>query len=1139
MQGQPSMAATANLSRAEGAAGAGELARAARSLESVQGNVSGQTMAIQQMTLSGQQQATNLNMLLNQLSTQVAGLNQAVMQMASATRMAAMPMPGMQQPMSMGLPGPAIPPPPMMGGGGFRAAMGTGFGYAAQGMSLAGAGLGAFGGVFGRVGAGLAQPFLGAHIYGGPNGPQLGQDVGFMRSLGMATGVGINPDMLRTASASQIEALGRERMRNRFEDAALGTIGGMGHLGLALGGEAIGSGIMGAMGVGGIAGFGGGMLLGGGIAAAGGLAINETMRQTANIRGFGEQFGRNAYRFMDVGGGGRGANGLRLPSRSQRRTFGEAMNRMSIDDLVFNDQDVTEMFAGMSEQDLMRGMRSTQEVVQRMRQAKETFKLIGQQMGQGIQEASQTMGIMQSLGGDPMGRQGRAMIFGASSIPGLMPGEAMGRMGQFGQQFVAAGAGMEGAGLMEASMRIGQGAINRGALSASQIAALGGREGVAGSMANLTAAYAASAMGQASMMGGPGTMGGGIFSTMSAASNRAMDPNRIMEMMGGDLQKEFLGAAGGFGAQADMYAKLKSQADVLKNSLGLTDRNAMLAALRQLDPNMTGTQADAYIKQFESLPEAMRDKQRAMVQQASEQAHSQAIEQFSPWARFKRGAQRAFTPLSENMNMAVEGAGSMLENMSEDISLGLTGRENVNLSMGMTSESLRALRARGGDRVTRMEEEMLDVPAPGTGGREGRSVRAQIQAENSRRKERNRIRKRQRAMESEAPPASTRARYKKMAQNAMATPSSRRKLEEAKRVLEDPNSSSSERRAAMQETLSLISNGAYDGLDQMVDEQGNPTRGSLSAQKAIQEAAASVLGVSPASALIGTETTPGAKGFGGSEKEELSEARTAIRGLLDVTEAQAMAVETPEVQAYIQALASGGDVIGTREAAAKKLGSNKGILDTIDTLQDERSWWDFGQSDFEELASLTTGKKGERLSQLSSRESAAGRVNIMGKSLAGLLGSKEFGRDIGGLGGLGRKDAGENLRQMGRLINRLSSEDLKRLGKMEGGEDFARVFSALQGVNVDDGIGAAETEILSGLGLSKEDIAGIKTQDDLGMAAALAMDKGDVAGLQTSASKKGFTSMQAANMQTMANQLQEISKLLSQMKEHPAFKKGQ
>lgn len=1097
------MSATANLSQAQASSGASELASAARSLESVQGNVSGQTMAIQQMTMAGQQQSTNLNMLLNQLSTQVAGLNQAVMQMAGATRMASMPQP-MHQQQAMG------PPMTAAGGAGFGQMAMTGGGYTFRGLGMANTGLQAAGGFFGRGGAMMAQPFLGGDVYSGGIRPQLGQEVGVLRGFGLASGIGLRPEMMKTASAEQVMALGRERMANRAGDAFLGAVGGAGHLGLALGGEALGSMAMGALGIGGIGGFAGSMLAGGAIAAAGGLAINETMDQAGNIRGFGEQFGRNAHRFM----GSVPSTGLRMPGRASRQTFGREMNRMSIQDLTFNAQDVQEMFATMTEQDLMQGARNTQEVVQRMRQAKEAFKVIGLTMGQGIREASETMGIMQSLGINPMGIQGRAAIFGASSIPGMKPGDAMRRSGEFGQRYVNIGGGAGGLRTMQTSLRSGQMAINEGLLSKEEVASFGGREGVGEAMAHFQDAFMGSELGRASILAGSGSFGLGVHDTLTLGSKRAMDPNRLLELESGKLQKEYLDQDP-YLRRMDQYAKISSLADeIQRGDRKISRRNAMVTAMKSIDRTLTDMQAGALLKQFENTGKEVERSRRDRVRLAGEQASSQAHEQFGIINKIKRSGQRMFTEPAEYLEDAATNFGDLLGRTSHRVEQSLMGVKDIDISEGLDLELIQSLKRRGSEAKNREEK----IPLIQSGGDPG--VKRAIQLENMRIEERNKLRDDQDLIDKQTPSAQMREKYRAMAQGAVQGNAS--EIRKAKEIIRDPSSTGMERRGAMKKLLSIASNDNYDSFDAS-------GKGGGAVKRAIQDAVLSAYGVDPASVLTGNETAKGLS-FSKEKQDRLTELRNELNSLTGATGIEGLKYESPEVMNYIRALSSGGigEAKAIADAADPELQEQFNKINKL--FKDKDSFLTVhhatrGESKFESLEKFAFGDFAKELRSLKREEAGAARMGIIGRGAARMLEKARVspGGKTGSL--LQSQQVGDITEGLGRLIE-LSDDDLNKLGDSK----MARTIKALkEAMSNDSVIDEKEARIIQGIvpSLKIEEVLENGTRaGDLGEIIAAASDFGTVRGLTTTVGKEGFTNLQIETMQTMKNEMDRISLML-------------
>lgn len=1122
------MSAAANATPV-GADGSADLARAARSLESVQGNVSGQTLAIQQMTMASQQQAVNLQLLITQLGNQVSTLSHALSQLSTGVQMSA------------AMSGMSAPAPAMHAGSSFGPQVMGGAAMAGRGLMTGAGVMSAFGAPFGRLGSALAAPFFGAPVFGpapGTVAPRMSPDVGFMRSLGMATGLGIQPEMMRQAGASQIHELGREHLQQRFGDMFMGTTGGAARFGGMLLGEAGGGAMASAMGLRGLTGFAAGTLLGLPISAALGAGINETMGQAASIRGFGDQFARNAFRFMPQSS--MGMQNLRRPDMRQRNRFGQAANRMAIDDLTFNDQDMTEMFAGMSQQDLLRGVQNVDEVVEKFRHTKETFKLIGRRMGQGLQEAAGTMSALQDLGFDPTSTRGRTAVFGASSVMGRSPTEAMGRGLAFGQQFAGQGFGREMFNVGLLSQQMGQSAIANGALNSVDIAALGGREGVGDAMGNLMGQFLNSSLGQATLLAGPGGRGMGVHQTMGLAGNRAStDINRLINIqMGGEEEiRQFLSSP--IEAKVRIFELVSDLARVYEQG-GASRSNAMRTALKQIAPGLNGAQLTAILKEFQNLPKATAESQMLMAGQAGAEIDDTAMEQMAIMARTKRALKGAFTPAAETLADGATDLGTRLGNLTNEAFRGLTGTESMNMGAGLDTATLSALRGRSGGGVIE-EREMAVV------GSDMQQMRAMQH------NARIRIRRRQRSEQEAINKASLNDRVltmaDKMAGAALATNSS--KIDKIKKKIQDPNTDQDEKRALMEELMSIVSQDTYSGAPN-------------SAKRAFQAAVEKRLGLDPAAIFGGREFK---SSFSGADREKLKDLREDMASLLGVSEDEAAGFARPEIQALVEAIQGGGDVEAARERAI-----DAGLQNQVDRIQElsESKFMDFrlgAWSSEDQIFGFATGR--DRLDAFARRlkgdggaialerlEAGQNRLKTLGQVSSNMLRQlRRRGKGMGTAGvgvGLRSGDASAILSNFDQLIGTLGKDEdaLKELdsGEIAGGKRMVEVVRALRGIDLSDDEGrltdGEKSRIASLLNITDSkamDELAKEVQDarSLGTVVAQAIDGQTPQNMQVTTKKGGeFTDQQIGLMQQMLADQRELTRMIAEMSKNPVFRKG-
>lgn len=1050
------------------------LERAARSLESVQGHVGGQTQAIQQMTMAAQQQSAALQMLISQLGMQVAGLSQAIGGMSTAVRMSSPAMSQMAYPMTMG----------DMGGGGGGGG-GAGFFRRAGGMAMAGgsaaaSGLYSAGKPFGAMGGGFISPFFGTPV-GAPGpgqiGPQMSQDVGLWRSAVMASGAGVDPRMMRTASGGALQQLGSERLQQNIADLGIGLTGGVARTAIGYGAGEAGMAIGGRLGLGMIGGGVAGMAIGGALAAPAGMALDEVMRQSAAQRGYGEQFGRSAFRMLgpqQTGAGGQGGFGaLRKPGMQDRLKVGQAVNRMEIQDLTFGQQDMTEMFAGMTQNDLGRGVRNVDEVVQRFRATKETLKIIGRRMGQAVQEGSGTMGALQDIGVDPTSARGRAAIFGASSISGLTPTEGMQRStGMAGTQWGARGgfgAGMLGVG--QTSLQVGQTAIQKGVLNATQIAALGGREGTGEALQQMVTGYLQSGVGQASLVAGSRAMGKGAQETIAmagqvASGSRAGLGRTIDVSMGGSKQiQEYLRDPR---MLADIYGKVRDLSNMYMDSgvSGGSRERAMRMALSQTTGERNDASLDAMVQLLKpkTIIASMRDQQRQDAANLTADMKTATYEQNAIFAGAKRGVRGALAPVADLLTRAHTSAAQTIANDVESFSNAAYGLERTTVGGGLDTETLAALNRRGGAGLYAHEA----VPAGsratvasevGGGGGGGAATRADESAA----AHRNRLRDEQRAIMTDG--AVDRTLKKKVAKQVFQAHDSARREEIAK-IKDRINKGDGEvKRVAMEELLSVYGGDEYKAAKSGKDSSDPETKKkSLDYLRALQEEVGRATGESVDAAIIGVGGQ--AKQFSGEDRKRLGRLSASIgfsmnlKGELQGDNSDVMAM--PEMAAYVGALAAGGeghDEVAAVRKAAKKKGVNAELV--VGALQTKAFQGPEGIRAIKDIQGMLTSVEGSGIgkgagyTELRNRQQVEDQTQIMGEGYAPLMGElkKTKGRGKGLSGNIETRlkssDSRVRIAAMAEMQAKLGKEDIEAIGGMEGGGPLAAILTQLQGVSGD------------------------------------------------------------------------------------------
>ncbi len=666
-----------------------ELSSAARGLQSVQGQIAGQTMAINQMSISGQQQTQQLSMLVNQLNMSVGQLIGALNAASGAQRMAAVPTP---PPMAF------MPPPVSMGamaggfaGGGMASQIGSGASDSMMNAARVGGGLftaGARG--IGTMAGAMAAPFLPGTYTGAQPGQQFGSvgNAGMARGMMMGTGlVDLSRQNQQRSNAAEVQRLAAERGSFKMGEIMLGAGSGLlgfganqlgGSIGSAIGSRALG-GVMGST----LGGLAGGVLGGGVIGAALMAPVNQTMDQIGAIRGTGEMLGRNAFRFNAPGRGDR-------PSFRERSGFGRSMLNEATSDLSFNNQDMQQMFSGAIENDLMRGVGNSQQARQRMRQLKESVKIIGQTLGTTIQES---MGVMGDLQGVGIGPGGATRALANANVSGLTRQEAL--QGQMSFMGKFAGTGLQGQGLANLaaqSQQVGQVAMRNGSLSSEQIAAAGGRAGVNQAYGQGMTTLMQGAFGQMNMAARMGTgsfggVSGNALGAMGQAGGAANTQNLISFAANrGERTRAMLNDPA---SQARMLQQIASVAGDMAKSTGGERDDIMKLLLKQQgieDPSV-------FMATIKAQPQALREQMRMQQRSLSEIQISQATENFSITGQLGRAAQGATLNVAGGISGYVAGVQDTANNAIHDLRNEVLGIREVSVNSGSLSvENLRKLK---------------------------------------------------------------------------------------------------------------------------------------------------------------------------------------------------------------------------------------------------------------------------------------------------------------------------------------------------------------------------------------------------------------------------------------------------------------
>lgn len=568
------------------------LASAAASLERVTGTLGGmQAMfastgaQMQQLTMAVQQQTQMLSSAIRQLDTTA---RMQTMSSTSAASVAATALRG-AAPVNM----PATLSQPMIPNGFFAPGPGRMVGSVASGNVMHG--------LRGSFGIGAPRSRVGALDSMNMFGESLGS-----RAMGATAGAAA---MIPGLIAGMIPST-----------SGMATLGGM--AGGALGGTA--GGFFGSVAGGALSGGLGGAAIAGTVAAiplAVAAAVQQTMGQISDIRGSGEMYANNAFRV--------GAGGMGRTSFGSRAAFGSDMLRAANSDLAYSTADMQELFASGISQDLMRGVSGARMAAARVRELAQTSKTIGRTLGLGIRDAMTLQSDLQDLGVTNMGS-----AMAGLRTTGLARNEALGLQRQFGGRF----GGLQGAGLFGlggASIEAGQTAIMRGALSAEELAAIGGRGGA-------QMLYGQSMVGM--MQGGTGQLlraaslgAGGFAGTGSglAALNRAGQGATSANMLAM--------ATGGNKMTREMLSSPQAQANILKtvsdmaDQIGMgQDKQQVMQAILMSEFGMGEDDARGFLKIAAQMPESLRRRAALGAEEAASQVALQTIENFSPIGRAKR-----------------------------------------------------------------------------------------------------------------------------------------------------------------------------------------------------------------------------------------------------------------------------------------------------------------------------------------------------------------------------------------------------------------------------------------------------------------------------------------------------------------------
>lgn len=1119
-------------SSSDGGGGSENLARAARSLESVQGGVAGQTMAVQQMSMATGQQFASLQMMINQLGVHIGTLSQSIRSAAMSTGASLAPLPYAAQHLyHQGRAGvSAMIPYAQKAYAGGR----TGMGWASS--------VGAFGGAVG--GAGML-PFMGVTTAPHAPGamlPTMARE-GLWGSFVHASGGGmLNPQAFRYGTASQLQELHREQFQDRLGDVGLGIGGALGKVAptfpLDYAGFLGAKHIFGIGARGGLAGTLGAGLLGSAmmmpLTLPIGAAADEIMGQTSQIRGIGRQYARNAFRFMPTSGMGMAAS--RRPDMAQRTAFGSQMNRMEIEDLMYGQKDIQEIFAGMTNQDLMRGLNSSEEVSRRMREGKEMIKLIGRNMGMTIREATSMMGEMQAVGMNPLGAQGRAFAFGASSIQGLTPQEAQRRALAMAAPFTQQGYGAQMAqtGLM--SQQISASAIQRKALSEVDVAALGGPEGAGEAIKNLVGGFVQTGVGRAMLVAGPGA--GNINMLMSqAAARSSRDVNRLVDIhLGGERQiQELLDnptqALGQISALVLDHAKR-----LMAGSPGLKQDQAVRVALETYMPGTTGAQKTAVSKLIMESDKGLQESMRMSMFRMTDDIRTQVSEERGPIARAKRWWGRMFEPASAALAGGMAGVGASWSRGTESISNWAMKTENMYMGREVDLESLAALGKRSRPTITRQEQI--------TAGMDEDERRA-IELRNFQR----------RVMGQETVDPAIRARANRDVGNSFADSANSAVVDRLVSTIKT-STSPQDRRESYEKLRSVLSRGR-------AGESPEYTR-------AVDEEIEKRTGVSADTSILAQDISPA---YDKERNTALRKRWAKVLGLESITEVDEYL--RPEARDYLEAYgkwAAGDETVdfaGIKEKAREALGDRFGRLEKIVETGGARpgatgapSREDMGffgrfvpteaAEDADFLASPTERRKSLSMSDEDikslAREATSTRIaGVQGKYVSGLIG--QLGDKAGALRGLRpRLERPEDVVPAIGSFLKTMTDDQTRALREKGGDRVANLRDSLRKIMADDTVSEFEVKDLvrlSGKTMNQQqaqELANMVNKEadstsKMGMLGAKLLDAPTKNALTLSGSRGQLTDSAAKQVgefftqtMVMTDQVKELAAIIKEMK---------
>lgn len=674
--------------------GAGELSRAARSLESVQGNVAGQTMAIQGLSMTTQSAVTNFSAQMNALGSQIASLNSSIARLGGGLSMAAAPM-TMPSPAYGG--GAGFPSAPSVGSGfamGNLAPMAPGFGSTAmRGAGAAFGGLQTVGtGIGYMAGAAMAPIFGSAGATRTSYGAELSPQTGLFGSMMIGSGLGVSNQDMRGMHYSRVREAGAEKFGDKMGGMAQGMITG----GMKFGAEMVGAGFasrmilpaLGYSGSGIVGGLAGG-IIGSGLAAPVTMAIGEVADQAKAIKQFGDQYKRNAYRM-----------GTQKAGRSERNAFGANALSLSIDDLTLTGQDVSDITAGMFSGDLTRGVRDARGASDRLRSLSQSVKEMARTFGGSYAEMTQTASELQALGVTANTQSLRqatlssAGVFGATASQGLQAGMAGARM------FAGMGLGSQGFGIGTTSANLANYATQTGAMNANTLAAVGGREGAANVMNQAAANFLRGPAGMALAFGGLGAGGQFNMANVSGLGTSDVLARGSQQATRENMLRMFVRPQDAQQAMAeDPNALLAAQAGsaidaarVLYNKYG-KDKISQ-DEFASVYGNMTGLQGpelQAAIDQIRNAPEALRESQKKVMKEASDQMLSGMMEKRSVTARMGRYFSRTLQPLGEGLATAGSGVAAASERALEDVSDSLWQSKKTALVGKADLESIREI----------------------------------------------------------------------------------------------------------------------------------------------------------------------------------------------------------------------------------------------------------------------------------------------------------------------------------------------------------------------------------------------------------------------------------------------------------------